>query len=370
MSNNENLIGKLLINDPMEYDKELTFLPEVQRTALNQRQSRLAANEPTASNKVPVDDQRLLRQVYSAADALEPLPPIEWVVENLIPACSVGMLVGAPGSKKTFSLLDLAVKASTAQDWLGFATRKSNVLILDEESGPNRIKRRLSGIIRAQSGDASLPLHFTSLAQFDLRHRADLDQITSLIQTHHAELVILDALADFMLGADENAVQDVQPVFQNLRQIAEKNQCAIIVIHHVNKNGGYRGSSAIMGAVDFLIKQTSVNGLDTISFETEKLRDGKPITFQARIHFGDEGTIWLSHQEGRLVMETNREKAPNCARSILALLETKGNLPDAEIIKALGERFQESTIISNLYSLRRSGKLTANKQPILDGAAG
>lgn len=370
-SNIEILFSKLLIKNPVfkiECDKELALLPEDQRADVYKRISQVAANKSIALDKVTVDSILRPLLVYSAADALEPQPPIVWVVENLIPACSVGMMVGAPGSKKTFSLLDLAVKASTGQEWLGFTTRKSNVLILDEESGPNRLKRRLSGIIRAHSGDGSLPIHFTSLAHFDLRKSDNLKQVTCLIQTHHAELVILDALADFMLGADENAVQDVQPVFQNLRRIAEENQCAIIVIHHVNKNGGYRGSSAIMGAVDFLIKQTSVSGSDTISFETEKLRDGEAATFHAHIHFGDDGTVWLSQYKGRLDMESKREKAPNCANSILALLETRGNLPDPEIIQILSERFQESTIISNLYSLRRSGKRSATKQPNIDGA--
>ena len=369
-SNVESLFVRLLSKNPafkLECAKEMSALPEEQRADLYKKLSSLASNESIALDKIPVEEMRKLPLVYSAADALEPQPPLEWVVENLIPACSVGMLVGAPGSKKTYSLLDLAVKASTSQDWLGFKTTQSNVLILDEESGPNRIKRRLSGIIRAHSGDASLPIHFTSLAHLDLRKPSDLGTITQLIQNHHAKLVILDALADFMLGGDENAVQDVQPVFQNLRLIAEVNQCAIIVIHHVNKNGGYRGSSAILGAVDFLIKQISAVDSDTISFETEKLRDGEPVTFHACIHFGDEGTVWLSQDKGCHDTETNREKAPNCANSILALLETKGNLQDKEVVKALDVRFKEATIITNLFRLRRSGKLSATNQPLIDG---
>jgi hypothetical protein len=370
-SNVESLFVRLLSKNPafkLECAKEISALPEEQRADLFKRLFSLASNESIASDEIPVEEMHKLPLVYSAADALEPQPPLEWVLENLIPACSVGMLVGAPGSKKTYSLLDLAVKVSTKQDWLGFKTTQSNVLILDEESGPNRVKRRLSGIIRAHSGDASLPIYFTSLAHLDLRKPNDLGTITQLIQNHHAKLVILDALADFMLGGDENAVQDVQPVFQNLRLIAEVNQCAIIVIHHVNKNGGYRGSSAILGAVDFLIKQISAVDSDTITFETEKLRDGEPVTFHALIHFGDEETVWLSQDNGLHDTETKPKKALNCANSILALLETKGNLEDKEVIKALDVRFKEATIITNLFSLRRSGKLSATNQPLIDGA--
>ncbi len=62
-----------------------------------------------------------------------------------------------------------------------------------------------------------------------------------------AKLVIIDALADVMAGGDENSVKDTQPVFMQLRKIAEETGAAILVIHHVNKMGDYRGSTAIPG---------------------------------------------------------------------------------------------------------------------------
>lgn len=368
-----NLLARLLSKNPvlkLECDQELAQLPEQHRAELFEKVFRLPTDKPITLDSIMSTGGHPLPVVYSAADALVPQPPLEWVVESLIPACSVGMLVGAPGSKKTFSMLDLAVRVAAGQDWLGFKTRKSNVLILDEESGPNRMKRRLSGILRAYKGDGSLPIHFTSLARFDLRSHIDLDNICRLIQMHDARVVILDALVDFMLGADENAVSDVQPVFQSLRRIAEEFQCTIDLIHHLNKMGGYRGSSAMLGSVDFLIKQVSEKDSNLITFETEKLRDGEPVTFYAQIHFGEDGLVWLTRHEKRLALETGKEKSPNCATSILTLLEERGSISDREVVQILGERFKEATVTTNLYSLRRSGKLRINRQPALDGAAG
>ncbi len=368
-----NLLARLLSKNPvlkLECDQQLAQLPEPQRAELYENIFRSPTDQPISLDSITATEGRSLPVVYSAADALVPQPPLEWVVANLIPACSVGMLVGAPGSKKTFSLLDLAVRAAAGQDWLGFKTRASSILIFDEESGPHRIKRRLSGAIRAHDGNGSLPIHFTSLAHFDLRNPVDLDNISHLIRTYQAKMVILDALADFMLGADENSVQFVQPVFQSLRQIAEENQCAIIVVHHLNKMGGYRGSSAILGAVDFLIKQISENGSSLITFETEKLRDGEPVTFYSQIHFGEEELVWLSRQEGRLASEKENEKALNCAQSILALLKLEGDLQEEEVVSGLSARFQESTVTSNLYKMRRDGRLKTIKQPLSDGGAG
>ena len=93
-------------------------------------------------------------------------------------------------------------------------------------------------------------------------------------------LAIIDALADVMDG-DQNSKKDTQPVFTALRRIVEKTQAAIIVIHHSNKSGGYRGSSAIKGALDLMIKIISEDGSEWIDFKSEKARDSVAVKFSA-----------------------------------------------------------------------------------------
>ena len=109
------------------------------------------------------------------------------------------------------------------------------------------------------------------------------------IQETKATLVIIDALADVMPGADENTVKDVQPLLMNLRGIADRNQCAIIIIHHSNRAGNYRGSSALLGAVDLTLKMESKPESPNIDFKVEKNRDDEPKNFSAVAHFeGDK----------------------------------------------------------------------------------
>lgn len=128
--------------------------------------------------------------------------------------------------------------------------------------------------------DHDIPLKFASLEGFDMHNPNDVDKLQSLIEKTHAKVIIIDSLADIMSGKDENSVKDVQPVFLALRKISEKTQSAIIVIHHKNKNGGYRGSSAIKGAVDLLltVKKSGSNGIE---FNIEKTRDTEPYKFGA-----------------------------------------------------------------------------------------
>ena len=91
------------------------------------------------------------------------------------------------------------------------------------------------------------------------------------------------------LGQMKRPLKDVQPLLMNLRGIADRNQCAIIIIHHSNRAGNYRGSSALLGAVDLTLKMESKPESPNIDFKVEKNRDDEPKNFSAVAHFeGDK----------------------------------------------------------------------------------
>lgn len=231
--------------------------------------------------------------VRTAADALKPQEPIDWVINPLFSTGSVSVIVGHPGSKKTYSMLSAAVCVALGKPWLGFSTRPAKVLIVDEESGERRLSRRLGDAIRGELGNDTTQINYVSLAQFNLREPDDVVLLQALIENTGAELVIIDALADIMPGGDENAVKDIQPVFIGLRKIAEVCKCAIVIIHHANKAGGYRGSTAINGAADLLLMVDSKSESPNIDFKTEKVRDTEPFSFAAVAHWED-GQFWLT----------------------------------------------------------------------------
>lgn len=164
---------------------------------------------------IPVEEklshQRFIRR--NAAYALGNQPPIDWVVENLFSAGSVSLIVGPPGSKKTYSMLSAAVCVATGENWLDFGTRKRPVLFVDEESGDQRMARRLGDALRGEHADETIPIEYISLAHFNLLNSSDAILLLDQVLEIGAGFVIIDALADIMPGGDENAVKDVQQVF-------------------------------------------------------------------------------------------------------------------------------------------------------------
>jgi hypothetical protein len=301
----------------------------------------------TIQSQAPViaheDGPRIV--IRDASFALQPLPPIEWIVDRLISEGSVCIFFGEPGAKKTFALLSLAVCVALGKPWLGFETKPRNVLIIDEESGERRLALRLGNAIRGELGGADIPIQFISLAGFNLSNKDDGPLLQTIIQESGAGLVVIDALAEIMSG-DENSKEDVHPVLIALRRIADQTGAAIAAIHHSNKSGGYRGSSAIKGAVDLMVKIESATGNRYINFTSEKSRDAEPVNFSGLI-------TWLDDQF--YISGSKRESSPE-EQFILDYLGEHGasSLPD---LQAAGELHTPSGIKLAVYSLAKSGKV-------------
>jgi len=239
----------------------------------------------------------------NAAYCLSPRPPIKYLVDKLIAEKSLSVWYGHADAKKTWAAVDLAVCVASGKQWLGMATEPCNVLIVDEESGRERLANRIEATLLGELGqlaNESVPINFLSSCNFNLLELPDANidprkcfkstlLLAEWISFFDAKLVIIDSLMKIMAGGDENAVKDTSPVFKNLHWITELTGAAIVVIHHANKLGGYRGSSAIAGAIDNLISVESKQNDGLIKFKTEKMRDGEPFSFAANANWTDEG---------------------------------------------------------------------------------
>ncbi|MBI4759885.1 MAG: AAA family ATPase [Chloroflexota bacterium] len=290
-------------------------------------------------------------KILSAENALQPQPPIEWIVDGLISTGSVSVFYGEGGSKKTWALLDMAVCVARGENWLNFKTKAGGVLIIDEESGSRRILRRLGDVLRGHNADNETPVYCVSLASFDFGEAGDVLELHNLINALRVQLVIIDALADVMPGRDENSVKDVQPVFLALRRIAEETQAAILIIHHSNKNGGYRGSSAIKGALDLLVSVESKTAGNEIAFKTEKARDTVAGEFFATANFMniEPKMFWLTPSIAFDTKEFGKGE-----RYVLRYLLVNGASEMTDIIHK-ADSCSERTAKNSVYSLADKG---------------
>ena len=288
--------------------------------------------------------------IRDAAYALQPQKPIEYIIDKLIGEGSVSLFYGEPGSKKTYTLLSLAVCVALGKPWLGFLVKARKVLIIDEESGERRLTMRLAAAIRGELGDENAQIEFVSLAQFKLDDKEDIKELEQLIEDRQAGLVIVDALTDVMDG-DENSKMDVQPVFSRVRGIAERTQAAIIIIHHSNRSGGYRGSSAIKGSLDLMVKIISEDKSKWIEFRSEKTRDIDAVHFSAVANWTeDQFYLELAESQG-ISKKMSKSKA-----YVIRYLKEHGPSPLPDI-QGAADICSSQSARQALYSLVEDGAL-------------
>jgi hypothetical protein len=298
-------------------------------------------------NVVEVPEINPRYKIRDATFFLEERPPIEYLIDDLITVGSVNLWVGKFGSKKTWSAISAAVCVAAGKTWLGMKVKQGTVLIVDEESGEDRLSRRINLALRGELvQNEKIPIKSVSLAQFNLlKTPDDIRELTSLILSVDASLVIIDALSDIMAGGDENSVKDTQPVCMALRRIADFTKTAIILIHHVNKNGDYRGSSAIPGAVDTMLLIESAVDSNIISFKSEKVRDGEAVQFAAAAN-------WTTDQF--YLMEADYKKKKHLTNSeifILNFLKDNGTSTIKDLCAFSGDLYTLNTLRSAVKSL-------------------
>jgi hypothetical protein len=239
-----------------------------------------------------------LTELHTAKDIFQPLSPTAWIIEGLIKESSLNIFFGDGGTFKTWSLLDMLVSIATGGrdsngTWLGFQVNPNPVLFIDEESGFERLQRRLRLVANGHKATENDPIYFFALPQFDFQTPEAFTKLENIVRSYRIKAVVIDALADVIPGADENSVKDIQPVIRNFRYFVDNTKAATTLIHHTNKNGIYRGSSALKGGVDLMVSVQKNEDDPYIKFKSVKERDIEPVSFCGKAEF-TENTFRLS----------------------------------------------------------------------------
>lgn len=167
---------------------------------------------------------------------------VEWLWEPWIPLGELTILDGDPGVNKSSFTLDLAARVSTGREMPdGTSGMKGCVLaLLGEDSLEKTIVQRLT------AADADLNRITTFRGSVLLPDR--LESVEAAIAQTQAKLLLIDPLMAF-LGCDANGDQTVRRALTPLKEIADKTNCAVVMVRHLTKRGGkhslYRGSGSI-----------------------------------------------------------------------------------------------------------------------------
>lgn len=163
-----------------------------------------------------------------------------------IPYGKVTIIQGDPGEGKTTVVLQIIAKLTKGEAILSETSEgKSeetgvesiNVIYQTAEDGlGDTIKPRLL----AARADCSRVLVIDDQDQPLTMVDARLEE--AIIQTK-ARLVVLDPIQGFLgAGVDMHRANEIRPLMKRISVLAEKYQCAIILIGHMNKNSNGKSS--------------------------------------------------------------------------------------------------------------------------------
>lgn len=212
------------------------------------------------------------RQRLLTSDQLLALPAPEWLIEDILPNPGLAMLYGPPNCHKTFLALDWALSVAAGRAWEAGGGHKTlaGPTVYVAAEGAHGISVRVSAWEEWNRAKSENVLWLPDPVQ--LLDRADIESFGQAIASHEPRLVVFDTLARCAVGGDENSAQDMGRAVDNLGWLARELHATVLIVHHTGKDGlEYRGSSALLGAVDAAVK---LSGNGQITLECTKQKDG------------------------------------------------------------------------------------------------
>ena len=245
-----------------------------------------------------------------------------YIVEGLIREGEVCNIIASPKVGKSWLVHGLAIAFSEGLTYLGYkATRKLRVLICDNELHEEELYWRLSTIAKSMGVEPS-DLEYKILRGSNV----DVYQLDEMLDSDNGsdyDLIIIDALYRILPeGTSENDNAQITRVFNKLDNIAKKNDCAVINIHHSSKgNQGDKavtdvgaGAGAISRAADvhIAIREHQEDGLAVIDAITRSSQS--PPSISAKLNWPvwevqDVDPVVKSFEAGRKQINEERIKA-------------------------------------------------------------
>lgn len=272
---------------------------------------------------------------------------IRWLWYPFFPLGKVSIVQGNPGDGKSYFLLTVAALLTTGRP-LPFSEREPEepmtvIYQTTEDDAEDTVVPRF-----LDAGGDGNRLIFIKEEANKLTF-AD-ERIGEVIRQTGAKLLILDPLSSYIGMCSINSANEVRPQFNHLIRAAKENDCAIIVVDHMNKMTGQSiifrtvGSIDIVGAVRSVVTVVMNSGRDKRYFVLSKSNlaplgscivftlDNNGITFLEEMDARAEELI----ENGTSVIGRPDERLQEAVQFIRTMLD-EGAVPSSECEKRLDE---------------------------------
>ncbi len=285
------------------------------------------------------------------------LPPINWIVENLLPE-GLAVLAGRPKVGKSWMALEMAISVAEGFKSMGlFNTKKHDVLYIPYEDNPRRLQGRINKIITSEIGEiAPINFHYPEdNFDFPKLNESGLDEIEKIIENNsNIKFIVIDTLGRGIAdkGRKDRSMYNADyDISSRIQKLAISRNICILLIHHTRKEKAENVFDEISGTTGLTA------GVDTML--VLKKEDNKHILYVAgrdvqeneyHLEFDENNCVWRAEDKISAVkMTVEREE-------IFELIKSYGRkMRTGEIAEALGK--SKSNISKMLGKMVNGGTL-------------
>ena len=181
---------------------------------------------------------------------------VEWLWYPYIPYGKITIIEGDPGEGKTTLVLKLAAALSRGLPLPCDDDKEYEPIHIIYQTAEDGIEDTIKPRLEKAGADCSM---IRVIDETDKELSMTDDRLEQAIIETGARLIILDPIQAY-IGAtvDMHRANEIRPVLKHLGIIAEKHNCAIILIGHMNKASGSKSTYRGLGSIDIQATARSV----------------------------------------------------------------------------------------------------------------
>lgn len=164
-----------------------------------------------------------------------------FLIEDFMEENTFNSIIGQSKAGKTMFAMQMAFCVQNGLEFLGHKCQKSDVLIVDFEMKPQKIKQRYKALrefLGFKPNEGLDPYYMSVCDAFsngDVDYRKILSDVQEALHKNPSiKLVIFDCYYTFALG-DPNAEIDTRETLRPLKALV--SGCSVCYVHHTNKRG-------------------------------------------------------------------------------------------------------------------------------------
>lgn len=181
---------------------------------------------------------------------------VEWLWYPYIPYGKITIIEGDPGEGKTTLVLKLAAALSRGLPLPCDDDKEYEPIHIIYQTAEDGIEDTIKPRLEKAGADCSM---IRVIDETDKELSMTDDRLEQAIIETKARVIILDPIQAY-IGAtvDMHRANEIRPVLKHLGIIAEKHNCAIILIGHMNKASGSKSTYRGLGSIDIQATARSV----------------------------------------------------------------------------------------------------------------